>query len=257
MWFVVFKSTWMRDLRMMTRYVFNTISSLTTMYIIFTLLFFGAKSIGAGAMNLGDTLESMFAGYVAWMLALMGCTDLAWGVSNEAQTGTLEQLSLSPLGYRWVALSSLSFNFSFQVLFISVLVALMSLTTGQRIHLDLVSIVPVVACIYAQAVGLGLVLAGLALIFKRIQSFFQIVQFLLIGIFLIPWSRYPWAKFLPLAMGRHILQEVLMRGLRLGQVGGGNLMVLGLVTAACVAVGAACFSAAEMKAKEKGLLGQY
>jgi ABC-2 type transport system permease protein len=143
------------------------------------------------------------------------------------------------------------------ILFVAVIAVLMSLTTGQAIHLDLLSFVPATLAVYLQALGMGFVLAGLALVYKRIQAFFQIVQFALIGILFVPWGTFPWAKYLPLSMSRHILQDVLMDGLKLWQVGWGEISVLLVVTALYLSVGVTCFSIAETKARSKGLLGQY
>lgn len=257
MWVVALRSVWKQNLRMMTRYLFNTLSSLITLYIVFALMFYGAKSIGSGTMGLGDTLEAMFAGYVTWMLALTGCTDLAWSITNEAQTGTLEQLCLSPLGYRWILAFSQSFNLATNVLLVGVLTLSMSLTTGQSIHLDFLSVIPVVTAIYLQAVGLGFALAGLALMYKRIQAFFQVVQFALIGILFVPLDTLVAARYLPLAMGRALLQEVLLRGTMLWRVPWAEVAPVFGSTILWMAIGLGCFAAAESRARRRGLLGQY
>lgn len=257
MWSVVLQSTWKQNFRLMGRYLFNTLSGFITLYIVFALLFYGTKSVGAGTMNLGDTLEGMFAGYVTWMLAIMGCTDLAWNITSEAQSGTLEQLCLCPLGYKWMLVFNQSFQFLANLLLVGLITVSMSLTTGQTIHLDLVSVIPVTLAVYLQALGLGFMLAGLALIYKRIQAFFQIVQFAMIGLLFVPLSRYPAARYLPLAVGREILQRVLMSGVRLWRVGGADLLALLSSTALYLALGVGCFAVAESKARSKGLLGQY
>jgi len=242
---------------MKIRYLFNTISGFATFYIVFALLFFGAKNVGQGALNLGDTLEGMFAGYVTWMLAMMGCTDLAWNVSNEIQTGTFEQQCLSPLGYKWIAVFNETFNFADNAIMVLALTLVMSATTGQRVHLQLSSVIPVMLSIYVQAVGLGFCLAGLALIYKRIQSFFQVVQFLIIGVFFIPWDTFPLAKYLPLAASQRLLQKVVIDGTKVWQASSRDLLLVLVVTVVYLAAGILCFSIAESKARTKGLLGQY
>lgn len=257
MWAVVAKTTWKQNFRLMTRYAFNTVSTLVTLYIVFALMFFGVKSLGGSALDLGNTLEGLFTGYVTWMLAIMGYSDLAWGITNESQTGTLEQLYLAPVGYRWIAAFTQSFQFAVNIVLLTAMVVLMSFSTGQSIHLDIVSMLPVGLCIYLQAAGLGFALAGLALIYKRIQSFFQIVQFAIVGFFMLSWDRFPWAKYLPLTMGQNVLQKVLIRGSRLWQIPGGELAVLGVVTVLYLAAGIGLFTLAEKKAKAGGLLGQY
>jgi len=256
-WGIALKATWKQNFHMMGRYLFNTLSSFVTMYIVFALLFYGTKSIGAATLNLGDTLEGVFTGYVTWMLAIMGCTDLAYTITNEAQSGTLEQLCLSPLGYWQILLFNQSFHLLTNVLVIGLITVSMSLTTGLVIHLDFVSVVPVVLALYLQSLGLGLVLAGLALIYKRIQAFFQVVQFALIGIFFIPLDAFPGARYLPLAEGRKVLQQVLVGGIRIWQARWTDLGPMFGATALYISVGVACFTMAENRARSRGLLGQY
>ena len=257
MWLVVLKTCWVKTYKLMTRYLFNMLSGFVTLYIVFALLFFGAKSIGGGAMDLGDTLEGMFVGYLAWMLAMMGSTDLAWNVTNEAQTGTFEQQYLSPVGYGWIAAFTESFNFIYNVALVFLIAISMAATTGQKIHLHLGSTLPVMLTVYLQANGIGFTLAGLALIYKRIQSFFQVVQFLMVGIFFIPWDRFPWARFLPLSASQPVLQRVVIAGQKIWAVPASALILLLAVTVLYLALGVLLFRLAESKAREKGLLGQY
>ena len=257
MWLVALKSSWRQSFQLMTRYMFNMVSGLVTMYIVFLMLFFGVKAVGGSALNLGDTLEGLFTGYVVWMIVIIGYQDLAYGVTNEAQTGTLEQLYLSPVGYRWLAFFTQLFNSLIYLTEITVMVVIMMLTTGKWLHLDLVSVFPLFAAVYAQALGLGFALAGLALVYKRIQAFFQIVTFGVIGFFFIPWDRFPWAKYLPFAMGRYLLEKVMAGGLRLWQLNGSDILVLLISTGMYLGLGILAFSAGESRAKAKGFLGQY
>jgi len=257
MWLVALKSCWKQSWTLAIRYIFNFFSGIVTMYMVFAMLFYGAKAIGGGAFNLGDTLEGLFTGYVVWMLVTIGYQDLAYGVTNEAQTGTLEQLYLSPLGYKWLAFFNMTFNCVFNLALVFAMVLVMTLTTGQKVYLDLVSIVPLFLFVYLQANGLGYALAGLALLFKRIQAFFQVVTFGVIGVFFVPWDKFPWARYLPFTMGRHLLEKVMMGGQRLWHLDPSKLWILLVTTGLYLGLGLAAFSLAERQAKSKGLLGQY
>ncbi len=57
----------------------------------------------------------------------------------------------------------------------------MMATTGKWMNLDFVSLVPLLAITLLGAYGFGFALGGLALVFKRIQALFQIMQFVFIG----------------------------------------------------------------------------
>ena len=69
-------------------------------------------------------------------------------------------------------------------------------------------------------------MGGLALVFKRIQAVFQIFQFVFVAFLTLPWSIFPWARYLPLSMGNYLLQEVMIRDLRFWQLARADLAVL-------------------------------
>lgn len=86
-----------------------------------------------------------------------------------------------------------------------------------------------------EALGLGphadIVLGGLALIFKRVELSFQIWQFLFIGFLVIPWEASFLVRFVPFSWAHHLLQEVMVRGVRLmavpGELAGAAAVSLG------------------------------
>jgi len=256
-WLIVLRAVWRKSALTWLSYWLNGLTGIVNYYIIFALLFFGAKSIGAGAPHLGNSLDTLFASYVAWMLAMAGCYDLAWNVMDEASTGTLEQLFLSPVGYKWVAFSTEMFNFLSTAVTVAIVVVSLVVTTGQTIHLDVLNVLPPMLAIYLQAVGLGFAIAGLALIQKRVQYPIQVVQFILAAFVLMPSTMFTWAKYLPLSMGKDMLQEVLMEGKSFWHLGSGSIVVVTAITALYMVVGLGCFSLAESAAKRRGLLGHY
>ncbi len=257
MWLIALKASWRQAFKLATRYLFNFVSAMITMFLVFLFLFYGVKTVGGGALVLGGTLEALFTGYITWMIVTISFQDLAYNVANEAQTGTLEQLYITPAGYKCLAFFLQTFNAVMNLFFVLVISLFLMLATGQRLNLDLASILPVFLAIYIQGCGLGFALAGLALIFKRVQSFFQVITFGVIGLFAVPWETFPWAKYLPFTMGQHVLQKIMTDGVRITQISGVNLMILLVTTVAYIAVGLGLFTLAEKRAKSAGLLGQY
>ena len=59
-------------------------------------------------LDLGETLEGLFTGYIVWMIVLIGYQDLAYDAANQADRDL--ELYLSPLGYKWLALFTQSLN---------------------------------------------------------------------------------------------------------------------------------------------------
>jgi len=107
----------------------------------------------------------------------------------------------------------------------------------------------------ASTYGLGFVMAGLALLFKRVQSAFQILQFLLVAFIAAPQS--VWSRFLPLNLGNRMLTQVMVRGVRIWEFPASQLLLLVGVSAAYLAVGLLAFGRMEARARAQGLLGHY
>jgi len=246
-----------RNLINMRRYVFNTISGLVTMYIVFLLLFLGVRGIGGAALAGGTTLEGIVVSYLLWVLSISAYSDLAWDLNQEAQVGTLEQLYISPIGFNWLNAFNLISGLGLSFVFAAVLLTLMMVTTGTYLNLDLVSVVPLMILALLGVYGIGFAMGGLALVFKRIQAFFQIFQFVFVAFLALPLDRFPWAQFLPLTMGGHLLRQVMIQGVRLWELPATSLAVLALTGVCYLALGLAVFEWSARIAKRKGLLGHY
>ncbi len=256
MTWIVFRGSFAKTLITMRRYLFNTVSGLFTMYLVFCLLFFGARALG-GAVDMGDTLEGLVVGYFVWMLAIMAYSDLSWHLLNEAQVGTLEQMYLTPVGFHWVNAAYLVSNLLIQLVLLGGMLALMIATSGQQLVIDVFSMLPLLLITVAGAYGAGFMMGGLALIYKRIQASFQILQFVFVAFLTIPLGRYPLARFLPLAMGNSLLRRVMVEGHALFDLSGTDVGIAFLVGLAYLVSGVCVFRHCERVAKRDGLLGQY
>ncbi len=161
-----------RRLIELKRYAFNTLSSLATIYLIFLLLFLGARFVaGPGAM-FGESLEGLIVGFSMWTFAIIAYSEMSWAVMQEAQQGTLEQLNMTPAGFGWVALSMAISSFLTSFACVVPIVLLMMVTTGRYLRLDMLSLLPLLTLTLPAVYGIGLAMAGLALVFKRIQAMF-------------------------------------------------------------------------------------
>ena len=255
-WYVFLGIMW-HNLLTFKRYVFNTLSSLVTLYLVFVLLFFGARSVGGPGFALSGTQDGLIIGYFIWSLAIFTFSELSWGLTNEAQQGTLEQLYLSPVGFRFVAAARSVSNLMLTLVANFLILLLAMATAGRWLSVDLVSLIPILLLTIIGVIGLSFAIGGLALIHKRIQAFLQLMQFVLVGFIAIPWAQFPWARYLPLAMGNHLSRQVMAEGLRLWQLNPGDLLVLGATAVGYLVLGVFAFGWAERVARDRGLLGQY
>jgi ABC-2 type transport system permease protein len=240
------------------RYYFDTISMIVTMFLIFLLIFYGAMALlGGTPAGSGDTLEGIVVGFMVWTFALVAYSNLSWGMIEEAQQGTLEQLYMSPLGFGWVTIFRIVANFIINAFMVFVVLLLMMASTGKWLNLDVLSLIPLVLLTVAGAYGIGFVMGGLALVFKRVQSSLQILQFVIVIFIAAPFGWSPVMRFMPLSLGTWLIGKVMIGGQSLLQLPPGDVLFLIGNSAFYFGVGFLAFKFFENIARDRGLLGHY
>ncbi len=242
---------------MMRRYLFNMLSFLISMYIFFLLIFLGVRALGGGASGFGGTLDAIIVGFLVWTFAISTYSDFAQGMVQEAQEGTLEQLYMSSVGFIWVSLFRSMSSFLITSIFIITLLILMMATTGRWLYLDVISLLPLLLLTLAGVYGIGFIMGGLALVFKRIESFIGIFQFAMVGLIAAPIDRFPVLRYLPLSQGNELIRRVMAEGLSIGQLPTGDLLLLVINSAFYLGIGLITFKLLLKTAKNRGLLGHY
>lgn len=238
------------------RYFFNSISFLVSIYLMFVLIFFGFKSFASGP-NFGNTIDGIVVGVFLWNFTLELYSELSYTLLREARWGTLEQLYMSPEDFGWISLFHVLSQFILFFLVNLVFLYLMMLTTGRFLHLNLGSTLPILVVTLLGVAGIGYFLGGLALVFKRVESFLQIVQFILLALVMLPVESFPLLKYLPVAYGTDLLRKAMINGKTLSQFPPSDIAFLVLNSAFYFAIGFGAFKYFERIAKRKGLLGHY
>src|SRR5699024_11951742 len=118
--------------------------------------------------------------YIVWFLALMVMQDIGWQVTNEAMRGTLEQLCMSPMGLWRIMTARLVATTSINFLIVIVLLYISMLTSGQWLNIDVLTILPILILMLISMFGVGLMIAGISLVLKQLQSFFEDLHFILV-----------------------------------------------------------------------------
>lgn len=241
------------------RYYFDTLSMIITMFLVFLIIFYGAMALlgGATPTDSGDTLEGIVVGFMVWTFALMAYATLSWGMIEEAQQGTLEQLYMSPLGFGWVTIFRVVANFIVNALMVIVVLLLMMAVTGKWLHLDVLSLIPLILLTVAGAYGIGFFMGGLALVFKRVQSALQVLQFVLVIFIAAPLGWLPFMKFLPLSLGTRLIGMVMIGERSLLQLPPSDVLFLIGNSAFYFGLGFLAFKFFEDVARDRGLLGHY
>jgi len=254
---IAFRVILFRNIIELKRYAFNTASMLVSLYVMFMILFYGAQRLGGAAIAAGDTLEGLLVGYLLWTMAIMAYSELSWDLNSQAQVGTLEQLYISPIGFSRLNAFSLLCNLVLQFGYAAIILVVLMVSTGKYLNVDLLSIIPIFILALMSAYGIGFAVGGLALIYKRIQAFFSIFQFVFLAFLTAPWSQFPWARFLPLSMGNFLLREVMVHGKAIWELDPVNMFILVATGLVYFGLGVFAFSLSERIARDKGLLGHY
>lgn len=240
----------------MQRYLLNTLSLVATFYIIFLALMLGIRVIGDPA-SAEANIQFVIVSNSFWFLAIMAMTMMGWEVTTEATRGTLEQLAMSPIGLATVLLLRMVANIAAQLVVIALMLVLVMATSGQWLHIDLVTIVPILAPTLVSMIGVGYAVAGLSIVFKQIQALLQILQFVFLGMTFVPLSVLPWLELAPFVKGVDLTRQVMTQGLALADLGGLDWLSLVVNAAVYATLGLAFFRYCEALARQRGLLGQY
>lgn len=240
---------------LLVRYPVNTISSILIVLVFFTMIFFGGRALDQQALS--DSLGGIIVGFFLWTLATTAFSSLAWNVTHESQWGTLEQLFMSPYGFGRVMAIHVVVRVLESFMWGAVTLVFMLALTGQFLYVDPLTVLPVVVLTLAQAVGFGFAFAGVALLYKRVENVFNLVQFVFIGLISASATGIDWLSALPLVHGSGMLTVAMRDGVRLWQFDPAVLAVLVVTGLGYLLAGYAIFHRAQRRAREKGLMGHY
>jgi ABC-2 type transport system permease protein len=178
-------------------------------------------------------------------------------IQSEASWGTLERHFMTPFGFGPVVFAK-SVAIVFRTFLTSAAVlAVMLLVTGTTLELNLVTVLPVAVLTIVGALGLGLVMGGLGVLYKRISNLANILQFAFIGLISAPVFDLWWTRFLPLAQGSAMLQRAMRDGVRLWEFEPTALAVLVGTAVLYLGIGYAVFGLTTRRARRLGVLGDY
>jgi len=211
-----------------------------------------------------ELLAFGLVGYVTWMYAMSMVGDITWGLRREINAGTLEQMLMSPASISVVLLGRVLADFVLNTIRVLLVVGVVYLALNVRIPMRWQGL-PVLTLTLLGVLGFGYVVAGAMLVFKRFESFANLMQNALVFLngAILPVDRMPgWlasiAKTLPSTQGIIVLRRVVLDGQSLAAAWqDGSLMWLIVHSAIYFAAGWIVFGYCERIAKEQGSLGQY
>lgn len=255
-WVSLLKANIRKEFIELKRYLPNTLAMLFTFYILFLGMFAGIQFIGdPGSQDMNT--QYVIVNYLFWFLSMTVMNSIGFEVINEAMRGTLEQLSMSPLGMWRIMLTRLVATTVIHFILIVGLLYASMLTAGQWLNLDLLTILPILLLTLISMFGVGFMIAGMSMLLKQVQAFLQILQFLLVGLTFVPLSVAPFLAFFPFVKGVDLVREVMIHGVKLTEFGFGDYFILIANAAVYFPLGLAFFLYCERVAMQKGLLAHY
>ena len=168
-----FKRTWLQTLR----YPSEVIGGVVILTTVFYGIFLSTQYMAGPSSTFGDRLDSVVVGYMIWTLVLYIVNDIATSLQLEANTGTLEQVFLSPFGAPRVffarAIASLTLRFLLMLIVLGLIIAM----TGSRLSFPPMLLLPL-ATLLLSAYGLAFLMGSFALVLKKVQQLLSVFQFL-------------------------------------------------------------------------------
>ena len=256
------KSELKRELLYLKRYPFETFSYIFFMYLVLMAIFLGISQLSLrGALEIDH--DRMILGYCLMQFVMSSQMGWAGQISNESQTGTLEQLSISGHRLATVLLARGFAQFPRQTFSFFVLVGGYILSVPQvQISLEaFYRVIPVLFLIALGVYSVAYLFAGITLLFKRVGFFFQIINFAFLGLFwqdptsLVKGSVADFLyHYFPLTLGMKNLTWFFNPE---NSFRWDLLWEQAWISAVFMAAGYLFFLAMESKAREKALLSQY
>lgn len=265
-WAGVFAAELRREFLLLFRYPFELVSRLIWNLGFALMIFFGFQAVGGSAGGIPGFEEGQWGrllGLLITYIAINGINNASELIGEEVQTGTLEQAALSPPPLVGILLMrDLASYVEMGVRFSLVLAIAMALT-GARYHLDVLGFALVLTLMYLGTEGIGLMLGGAGLLYKRVTTLGQFAVMLVFGLAILPLAALPtwmggFLRTFPFTEALFVLRDLAIRGVPLAHlVADGAVGRLALDAGVFLAVGIAAFWMAERKARDWGTLNQY
>jgi ABC-2 type transport system permease protein len=244
-----------REYLVFVRYPADAVGGVVVSLLFFGLLFYGGRAIAGQALT--DSIEGLVVGYFLWTLSVGAYSSISNDIASEVQWGTLERHFTTPFGFAPVALAKGVAKVVRSLVVSAVILAVMLAITGTTLQVPVATVVVVAGLAITSVLGLGFAAGGLSVLYKRIGSWLNLLQFGFVLLVSAPAFDLGWTRFLPLAQGSAMLQRAMLDGTRLWEFPAVDLLTLLGVAAVYLGFGYVVFGVATRRARRLGVLGDY
>lgn len=234
-------------------YWFETVTTMIMVSLVFLALFYGIQSFYDKPGEV-PSLDGLLFGYIIWFFSIAAFTSSSQSMILANQTGVISQLFLCPLGLVQLILARVVVIVLWNLLLVTALAYIAMALTGKWLNINFAVFYLILLAAAPSLIGIGLMVTGLALVFKRVQTVSGVV--LMSCMALVAVDGYPINGFslLPFTLGASIARDNVIGGVPLDF---GALALVFLNSFVYLALGIVVYKAFEKRAKRLNLIGHY
>ena len=237
----------------MKQYWFETVGGLAFMCAMFVGLFYGIESFTAAGEQEGS-LDGLVFGFILWSFAVTAYNSITRTIIEDTQKGYIEQLFLCPGGFKSVLFAKSVVDLLYSILFVTLTAYLVMWLTGNWIDINFAKFYLIMMMAAPSLIGLGFIMCGLTLVFKRIGTVSAIMTFALMAIVAVDALPFNLYTLLPFTAGNSLARDVILQGAPMATL---DVAIVLINSAVYMAIGLTVFHVFERIARRKNLIGQY
>ena len=237
----------------MRQYWFETVAGLLIMIATFCGLFYGVQAFTADAAE-STSLDGLVFGFLMWAFASAAYGSIPKSVTDDTQKGYLEQLFLCPNGFVSVMLARLVAELLQSAVTIMLMAYVTMWLTDNWLSMNFFEFYGLMLLAAPSLIGIGFIMSGCALLFKRIEALHAIMIFALMGLVAIPGLPLSALSLLPFTPGASLARDVILND---GAMTMANTLVVVTNSAVYFVLGLVVYGLCERAARKRNLIGQY
>jgi len=237
----------------MRQYWFETVSGLIFITLVFLGLFYGIKSF---VIEQGDnqSLDGLLFGFMLWTFASGAYGSITKAVIEDTQKGYIEQLFLCPQGFVTLMLNKALVESLVGLILLTIIAHVTMAITGNWLDINFATMYAILLLSAPSLIGFGLMMSGLALVFKRVETVSAFMVIGLMGLVALDGLPLNVFTFLPFVPGASLARDLILDQAPLDW---SHLIIVMLNSVLYLAIGTVTFRFFERKAKRRNLIGQY
>lgn len=237
----------------MRQYWFETVTSMVLVLGIFAGLFFGVKSMVPG-MEEQQSLDGLVFGFLLWSFAAGAYQSVTKSIVDDTQKGYSEQLFIAPMSFVNLMLVRAVAELLVGYLYLMIFAYAVMWMTSNWIDINFAMLFLLLMLAAPSLVGLGLVVSGLALLFKKVETVGMMLSLAFMGLVALDGLPINVFTFLPFVPGASLARDIILDQHAFNWYHFGIVL---LNSGIYLSVGIWAFKKLETKAKRKNLIGRY